>query len=173
MIPANVKESAAAILAPPSLAAIGWMLVLMLPLAAFFSALCMALAIFARSTKEGQYYLMPLFLVVTPLVFVTLAPGVELDAFYSLVPVTNVALLLKTLMLNQYDTAMLYFLPVLAPTLLYAIWLFGTPPSNSIARMSSSAKPSDSTSLTSSARRSSIKNQGSPSAWPGVSSSST
>ncbi len=119
MIPANVKESAAAILAPPSLAAIGWMLVLMLPLAAFFSALCMALAIFARSTKEGQYYLMPLFLVVTPLVFVTLAPGVELDAFYSLVPVTNVALLLKTLMLNQYETAMLYFLPVLAPTLLY------------------------------------------------------
>jgi sodium transport system permease protein len=119
MIPAGVKESAAALLAPPSWVAIGWMLVLMLPLAAFFSALCMALAIFARSTKEGQYYLMPLFLVVTPLVFVTLAPGVELDPFYSLVPVTNVALLLKSLMLNQYDTAALYFLPVLIPTLLY------------------------------------------------------
>ncbi|MBY0585617.1 CPBP family intramembrane metalloprotease [bacterium] len=119
MIPAGVKESAAALLAPPSWVAIGWMMVLMLPLAAFFSAMCMALAIFARSTKEGQYYLMPLFLVVTPLVFLTLVPGVELDAFYSLVPVTNVALLLKSLMLNQYESATLYFLPVLIPTLLY------------------------------------------------------
>lgn len=104
---------------PPSLLAIFWMLILMLPLSGFFSALCMALAIFARSTKEGQYYLMPMFLLVTPLIFLTLAPGVELTPFYSLVPVTNVALLLRTLMLHQYDVAAVYFLPVLIPTILY------------------------------------------------------
>lgn len=119
MIPEAIRDSAAGVLAPPSLVSIGWMFLLMLPLAAFFSALCMALAIFARSTKEGQYYLMPLFLIVTPLVFVTLAPGVELNAFYSLVPVTNIALLLKALLLNQYDTAAVYFLPVMVPTILY------------------------------------------------------
>jgi sodium transport system permease protein len=79
----------------------------------------MALAVFARSTKEGQYYLMPMFLIVTPLVFLTLAPGVELNTFYSLVPVTNVALLLKALMLNQTETAAIYFVPVMVPTLLY------------------------------------------------------
>lgn len=118
MIPATATQ-AAGLLSPPSPTSVVWMLVLMLPLAAFFSALCMALAVFARSTKEGQYYLMPLFLVVTPLIFLTLAPGVELNPFYSLVPVANVALLLKTLMLNQYDLAAVYFLPVLAPTLLY------------------------------------------------------
>lgn len=104
---------------PPTFLAICWMLILMLPLAGFFSALCMALAVFARSTKEGQYYLMPMFLIVTPLIFLTLVPGVELNPFYSLVPVTNVALLLRALMLNQYETAMVYLLPVLIPTVLY------------------------------------------------------
>jgi sodium transport system permease protein len=113
------SDAVTSLFSPPSVNSVVWMFVLMLPLSAFFSALCMALAIFARSTKEGQYYLMPLFLIVTPLVFVTLAPGVELNPFYSLVPVTNVALLLKTLMLNQYATAALFFVPVLAPTLLY------------------------------------------------------
>ena len=119
MIPSNAQDAMAGIFSPPSLASVFWMFILMLPMSAFFSALCMALAIFARSTKEGQYYLMPLFLVVTPLVFVTLAPGVELTPIYSLIPVTNVALLLKTFMLNQYETAAIYFIPVLAPTLLY------------------------------------------------------
>ncbi|MBX9655544.1 CPBP family intramembrane metalloprotease [bacterium] len=119
MIPSSAQDVMASVFSPPSFGSVFWMFVLMLPMSAFFSALCMALAIFARSTKEGQYYLMPLFLIVTPLVFITLAPGVELTPFYSLIPVTNVALLLKTFMLNQYETAAIYFIPVLAPTLLY------------------------------------------------------
>ncbi|QDU61582.1 ABC-2 family transporter protein [Planctomycetes bacterium Pan216] len=105
----------------PSLVAILWMLVLMLPLAAFFSAICMAISVFARSTKEGQYYLMPMFVIVMPLVFLTLVPGVELNFAYSLLPVTNVALLLRTLMLNQYEVAMTYLFLVLVPTLLYSV----------------------------------------------------
>lgn len=106
-------------LAAPTFVSVLWMLVLMLPLAAFFSAMCMALAIFAKSTKEGQYYLMPVFLIVLPLVVLTLLPGVELNAFYSLVPVANVALLLRSLMNNRYEIAAVYFLPVLLPTALY------------------------------------------------------
>lgn len=120
LAPLESLQEGSRALTPPSPAAIAWMLVLMLPLAAFFSALSMALAAFARSMKEGQYYLMPLFLVVMPLVFLTLAPGVELDFFYSLIPVTNVALLLRALLLNQHQTALTYFLPVLCPTMLYA-----------------------------------------------------
>src|SRR5262249_21782697 len=94
---------------------------LVLPLAAFFSAICLAVGAYARSTKEGQYYLMPLFLLTMPLIFLTLAPGVELNPFYSLVPVTGVALLLQKLMvLSSLEQApWLYFLPVLAPMMLY------------------------------------------------------
>src|SRR5207253_2430859 len=101
--------------------AIFWCIILVLPLSAFFSAISLALGAYARSSKEGQYYLMPLFLVTMPLVFLTLAPGVTLSPFYSLVPVTGVALLMQRLMtvsLNQVPW--LYFVPVLAPIVLYS-----------------------------------------------------
>src|SRR5262249_4247809 len=105
-------------------AALLWCVVLMLPLSAFFSALCLAVGVYARSSKEGQYYLMPLFLVTMPLIFLALAPGVQLNAFYSMVPVTGVALLLQRLMLGQGPAPVPwgYFLPVVAPVMLYS-WL--------------------------------------------------
>jgi sodium transport system permease protein len=101
-----------------------WGLVLLLPLSAFFSALCLAVGAYARSSKEGQYYLMPLFLVTMPLIFLTLAPGVELNPFYSMVPVTGVALLLQKLMAagTPGRQLVLYFIPVLAPMVIYG-WL--------------------------------------------------
>jgi sodium transport system permease protein len=101
-----------------------WCVVLLLPLSAFFSALCLAVGAYARSSKEGQYYLMPLFLAAMPLLFLTLAPGVELNPFYSMVPVTGVALLLQQLLVSgRPDAALwLYFVPVLAPMVIYG-WL--------------------------------------------------
>ena len=98
-----------------------WCVVLVLPLAAFFSALCLAVGVYARSSKEGQYYLMPLFLVTMPLIFLTLAPGVQLNAFYSMIPVTGVALLMQRLILvgSWEQIPWLYFLPVLGPMALY------------------------------------------------------
>ena len=112
--------AASSVIAPPTLQAAFWMILLLIPLAALFSAVCVSLAVLARSMKEGQYYMTPLYLVCMPLVFVTLMPGVELDLFYSLVPITGVALLLRALILGNYDVALRFFLPVLVPTLVYA-----------------------------------------------------
>jgi sodium transport system permease protein len=105
-------------------AALFWAVALLLPLSAFFSAICLAIGAYARSTKEGQYYLMPLFLVTLPLILLTLAPGVELNHFYSMIPVTGVALLLQKLMAVKPPDNNLwgYFLPVLAPMVVYS-WL--------------------------------------------------
>jgi sodium transport system permease protein len=114
------QRAAASIIAPPTLQAAFWMILLLIPLAALFSAVSLALAVLARSMKEGQYYLTPLYLVSFPLVFLSLAPGIELDLFYSLVPITGVALLLKALILGNYGLAFQFFLPVLVPTLIYA-----------------------------------------------------
>ena len=108
--------AASSVIAPPTLQAAFWMILLLIPLAALFSAVCVSLAVLARSMKEGQYYMTPLYLVCMPLVFVTLMPGVELDLFYSLVPITGVALLLRALILGNYDVALRFFLPVLVPT---------------------------------------------------------
>lgn len=109
-----------AAISAPSLESAFWMVLLLIPLAVFFSALCMALAAMARSMKEGQYYLTPLYLITLPLVFVTLAPGIELTLFTSLVPVTGASLLLRTLMIGDYVQAQRYFLIVLMPLVVYA-----------------------------------------------------
>lgn len=105
-----------------SLGALCWCILLALPLSAFFSAVSLAIGAYARSSKEGQYYLMPLFIVTMPLIFLTLAPGVELSPFYSLVPVTGVALLMQRLMMAPTldQVPWLYFIPVLAPIALYS-----------------------------------------------------
>jgi sodium transport system permease protein len=102
-----------------------WGTILLLPLSAFFSAISLAIGVYARSSKEGQYYLMPLFLITMPLIFLTLAPGVELNSFYSMVPVTGVALLLQSMLkdsANAVGTLATFFVPVLLPMVIYS-WL--------------------------------------------------
>ncbi|MFO0911018.1 MAG: ABC transporter permease subunit/CPBP intramembrane protease [Isosphaeraceae bacterium] len=116
---AAASRRAISAIAVPSVETGIWILLLLIPLAAFFSALCLALAVLAKSMKEGQYYMTPLYLVCLPLMFLSLAPGIELNLFYSLLPVTGVALLLKSLILGDYVTAGQYFLPVLVPTCVY------------------------------------------------------
>ncbi len=114
------RRAVAASFAAPSPQSTFWMLVLLIPLAAFFSAVCLALAVLARSMKEGQYYMTPLYMICLPLVFLTLSPEIELNLFNSLLPITGVALLLRALIMGNYDTAAQFFLPVLVPTLIYA-----------------------------------------------------
>ena len=100
---------------PPPMAPI-WLFIALLPISALFSALCLALASFARSTKEGQYYLMPLVLVTMPLVILPMSPGVELNLGMSLLPVTGVVLLLKELLEGNYFKVLTYLPPVVAVT---------------------------------------------------------
>lgn len=107
-------------LALPTIGSIAWILTILIPLSAFFSAVCLAMAAMARSMKEGQYYLTPLFLVAMPLVFATLIPGIELGMFTSLLPITGASLLLRTLLQGDIAKAREYFLFVLVPLLGYA-----------------------------------------------------
>jgi sodium transport system permease protein len=87
---------------PPPLMAVLTMVIALVPIAALFSALCLALAAFARSTKEGQYYLMPLMLVTMPLVILPMSPGVELNLGNSLIPITGMVLLLRSVLEGNY-----------------------------------------------------------------------
>jgi len=101
---------------PPPLASMGWLLLALLPISALFSALALAIAALARSTKEGQYYLMPLLLITMPLMMVPIFPAARLDLGNSLIPVTGMMLLLRTLMEGQYVEALRYAAPVLGVT---------------------------------------------------------
>ncbi len=105
-------------LAMPPLVSLLWLVIALLPISALFSALCLACAAFARSTKEGQYYLMPLLLVIMPLMMLPLSPGVELTLGNSLIPVTGVVLLLRSMIEGQYLEASYYIVPVVGITLM-------------------------------------------------------
>ncbi len=107
----------------PPASALFWVFVMLIPLSALFSALCLAFATFARSSKEGQYYLTPLLMVTMGLTVFCLSPAVELQPFYSVMPVMGPALLLKGLLKGQDPSGelMLYALPVLVTSLGYSL----------------------------------------------------
>ena len=100
---------------PPASAAL-WLFIALVPMSALFSALCLALAAIARSSKEGQYYLMPLLLVTLPLVVLPMLPNVELTLGTSLIPVMGVMLLLRSMLEGEYLQALPFVPPVLAVT---------------------------------------------------------
>jgi len=110
-------------LALPPLSSLVWVLVFLLPLSALFSALCLAFATFARSSKEGQYYLTPLLMVTLGLTMFCLSPAVEMQPFYSVLPVMGPALLLKGLLLDNHQSGELYLyaVPVLVASIGYCV----------------------------------------------------
>lgn len=81
----------------PPLSAFPWLVLALIPAAAMFSALCLALAALAKSTKEGQYYLVPLLAAALPLMLLPMSPGAELTLGTSLVPLTGLMLLVRSL----------------------------------------------------------------------------
>ncbi len=105
------------LLALPPASAVVWLLVALLPVAALFGALCLACAAFARSTKEGQYYLMPLLLVILPLMMLPMSPGVEFNLGHCLIPITGLVLLLRAVIEGQYWQALPFVVPVVGVTL--------------------------------------------------------
>jgi sodium transport system permease protein len=106
----------------PPLAPMLWLLVALLPLSALFSALALAVSALARSSKEGQYYLMPLMMMALPLVMLPMLPGNELSPGTSLIPVTGMFLLSRALIEGQYWTAMVH-LPMVAGVTFACLWL--------------------------------------------------
>ena len=107
---------------PPPWAAMLWLLVALVPVSALFSAVCLALAALARSTKEGQYYLMPVMLITMPLVMMPMSPGVELTLGNSLVPIMGIVLLLRTTLEGDYITAARYVVPAMGVTLVCCLF---------------------------------------------------
>jgi sodium transport system permease protein len=96
------------VLAPLPIQSLGWLVLLVVPISIMFSALALAVASLAKSTKEGQYYLMPLLLVGMPLVSLPMLPGVTLSPGTSIIPVTGAVLLSRSLMDGEYLTAVLH-----------------------------------------------------------------
>ncbi|MBM3325154.1 MAG: CPBP family intramembrane metalloprotease, partial [Calditrichaeota bacterium] len=78
------------------------LMLLLVPIAVFLSALCMAVATPARSYKEGQNLLTPIYFVVILPALASILPGMEISPSLSLVPIVNVSLLTKEFLMGRY-----------------------------------------------------------------------
>ncbi len=72
------------------------------PLACIMSALMMQVAIFARNFKEAQNYMTPILLIFMLPPMVSMLPGYSLDFYTAFIPVVNLTLLLKGMLISNY-----------------------------------------------------------------------
>lgn len=73
----------------------------------FITALCMSVLILAKSYKEATSYLSPLLLVVMSPVYLLMLPGWELDGTTSLIPILNVLLAMKDILVGGIESGLL------------------------------------------------------------------
>jgi sodium transport system permease protein len=83
--------------------AVAAVFLMVLPLAVLFSAALLALALYARSYREAQTYLGPLFMVVILPAIFSMLPGIELNARLAMVPILNVSLVAREIFSGVYQ----------------------------------------------------------------------
>lgn len=96
--------------------------VMLLPLTCFMTAVFLALATFAKDFKDGQNFLTPVYMVLALPAAVTMLRGIELNAWTAFVPVVNIALLIKALLVSE-ASAELVFLTLVSSTAWAALGL--------------------------------------------------
>ena len=84
------------------LKAIGAVFFMVLPLAVFFAAAMLAIALFAKSYKEAQSYLSPLIILVVLPAIAGILPGVELNARLAMIPVLSTSLVCKEIVSGTF-----------------------------------------------------------------------
>jgi sodium transport system permease protein len=93
-----------------------------IPMAILAATLMIAIATMAKSYKEAQSYVTPLFLVAILPAMVSLLPGVKLNPGMALIPIVNFSLLIKELILG--DWAWTSFILSVLSNLIYAAIAF-------------------------------------------------
>ena len=92
--------------------------IMAIPLAVLFAAVLITIATFAKTNKEAQSYIMPLmFLVIIPAIAAML-PGIDLTPKLALIPILNVSLLCKELVIGTYHWN--YIFIIFTSTCVYA-----------------------------------------------------
>jgi sodium transport system permease protein len=76
--------------------------VMIIPLAMLFSAMMLAISLFAKSFREAQTYLSPLTFVVIMPAIIALLPGIELNTQTALIPILSTTLVGKELMTGNH-----------------------------------------------------------------------
>jgi sodium transport system permease protein len=94
-------------------------LVLMVPMIIFFSAIVFSFSTYARNMKESYSYTQPLLIIAMILSFVSAVPAIETTFGMTLIPVINVSLMIKDIMLG--DLNLFLFLSTLVSTCILVV----------------------------------------------------
>jgi sodium transport system permease protein len=99
------------------------LLAAMVPLATLFAALLLSISTFSRNMKEARSYEQPVVTISMLLGMISFFPSVEINNLLALIPVVNIALLFKAVMINEYSLT--HLLITVGSTLIFdvlAIW---------------------------------------------------
>ncbi len=98
--------------------------ILFVPVAVVISALLLLISAYAKTYRETQLYLLPGFLGLMTLTAAGLLPGISLRSLIALVPVANVSVAVREIMVGHYDIPMLLVTcaTMLAAALLLLRW---------------------------------------------------
>jgi sodium transport system permease protein len=80
-----------------------YLFITLLPLAVIFSALLMALSLYAKSFREAQTYISPLMVLAIIPAMASMMPDTESNPLISLIPVVNVSLLLRNTLMGTIE----------------------------------------------------------------------
>jgi sodium transport system permease protein len=83
------------------------LLVSLIPFALFVSAAILSVCLFARSFKEAQNFVTPVYLLLMFPSFISFMPGVELNRSLALIPVINISLLFREVFLSHYPVELI------------------------------------------------------------------
>jgi sodium transport system permease protein len=106
----------------PDIRSLAMALVAVLPTAIMAASIMVAIALFAKSYKEGQSYLTPIVMLAAFPAVVGMLPGLELTPALALIPIFNVCQLIKEIFLGEFSTAA--FAVTLVSNLVYAAIAF-------------------------------------------------
>ena len=101
---------------PPSSFALTF--VMLVPVSFTMSAVFLAVATFAKDFKDGQNFLTPVYSVLAMPAAITMLPGIRLSAGMTFVPVLNIALLIKSLLVGEAPADLVFL--TLVSSLVYA-----------------------------------------------------
>lgn len=99
------------------------MVLMLIPIAAIFAALLLAISIYAKSFKEAQNYMGPVTMLGFVPVLIAMLPGIKLDSFWAYVPLTNVSLAIKEILKGtiEYSSVIGIFISTVIFAL-FALW---------------------------------------------------
>lgn len=98
-------------------------LLMLLPVAVFFSAMLLMIGLFSKSFREAQSYCGPLMLVAIVPMVIAMLPGIDINAPLAVVPLLNVSLICKEMIGGSWHWS--YIALIFGSTCVYAIAAIG------------------------------------------------